>query len=242
MRTIDGVRYISAKEYAEMKGFTVGRVSQLKLELPFVKFDEFGIELINFDLIELSETERTLAQTKFQTVTPIHELSYKDLGNYFGKLTMDLVNFKGGADIKIEDLQAKSNDLRQKLQVVENERAELSSYSLSLEVKAKSLAAEIAKTEEAYEELAVKFDQFSVINKELNLQHDVLSKDFQDLKIVHTEGKHELEIKIIENKNLSAENESLKSRLASLELAAKNDADFREEFKNFKELVMTKIG
>ena len=43
MRKIDGITYISAKEYAEMMNLTVGRVSQIKTELPFVKFEEFGI-------------------------------------------------------------------------------------------------------------------------------------------------------------------------------------------------------
>lgn len=242
MRTIDGIKYISAKEYAEIKDITVGRVSQLKSDLPFVKFEEFGIELINFDLISLSDMEKTLAQTKFQTATPIHELSYKDLGNYFGKFVMDLVNFKGSADIKIDDLQAKTHDLRQKLEISENAKSELSNQVSSLEFKVRDLTCELEEKVQENERIVVDFEQSKAINEELNLNFDGLSKVFQDLKIVHGESKHELEIKIIENKSLSAENETLKSRVASLELSAKNDVDFKEEFKNFKELVMKKMA
>lgn len=241
MRTIDGVRYISAKEYAEIKDITVGRVSQIKSDLPFVKFEEFGIELINFDLISLSDNEKALAQTKFQTATPIHELSYKDLGNYFGGFVMDLVNFKGSADIKYNDLQAKTNDLRQKFEICESEKSELALEVSKLKLEVSSLTSKIEEKEQQNENLLTKCDSLKTINEELNLQYNTVSKEHQDLKIVHSEGKHELEIKIIENKNLSGENESLKSRLVSMELSAKSDADFKEEFKTFKELVMKKI-
>ena len=43
-----------------------------------------------------------------------------------------------------------------------------------------------------------------------------------------------MEIKIIENENL-------KAQIAAMELSAKNETDFKEEFKQLKELVMKKI-
>lgn len=241
MRTIDGVRYISRKEYAEIKDITVGRVSQLT-DLPLVKFEDFGIEVINFDLISLSDTEKSLAQNKFQTATPIHELSYKDLGNYFGGFVMDLVNFKGSADIKYNDLQTKATDLRQKFEVCESEKSELSIEVYKLKLEVSNLTSQIEEKEQKHKNLVTEFENLKTVNEELNLNYDTVSKEHQDLKIVQSDSKHELEIKIIENKNLSAENESLKARLSSMELSAKSDADFKEEFKTFKELVMKKIN
>jgi hypothetical protein len=230
MRKIDGISYISAKEYAEMMNLTVGRVSQIKAELPFVKFEEFGIELINFDLLTLSQTEKTLAQAKFQTTTPIHELSYKDLGNYFGKFVMDLVAFKGLADTQITDLQAKITDLIQKLTLLENEKVVLADKGAQMTLEMTALNATLLNEHQTNENLL----------KDLE-QSKVLLKDYQDLKTAHNDNKHALEIKSIENKNLVAENDSLKARMVAMELSAQNEADFKEEFKQFKALVMKKI-
>ncbi len=241
MKTIDGVRYISAKEYAEIMNLTVGRVSQLKSELPFVKFEEFGIEVINFDLLSLSQSEKTLAQAKFETGTPIHSLSFKDLGNYFAKFAMDSISFKGSADIVISDLQAKVVDFRQKFEISEQEKSEVTSQFSKQESEIKALKNSLEDEQKINENLSAELGKLKTTNEEMNFEFDALSKEHQDLKIVHNEGKHELEIKIIENKNLSAENENLKARLASMELSAKSDTDFREEFKTFKELVMKKI-
>ena len=242
MRTIDGIKYISAKEYAEMMNLTVGRVSQIKAELPFVKFEEFGIELINFDLLSLSQHEKALAQTKFQTATPIHQLSYKDLGTYFGKFVMDLVTFKGAADSQIADLQGKITDIKQKFEVSENEKAELSNDVSKLALMNKNLYANLEQEKQRNEQISLEFDNLKTIHENLITQLQEVTKELQDLKIVYSETKHEIEIKIIENKNFVNENENLKARLTSLELSAKNDADFREEFKSFKELVMKKIN
>jgi len=241
MRTIDGIKYISAKEYAEMMNLTVGRVSQLKSELPFVKFEEFGIEVINFELLSLSQHEKALAQTKFQTATPIHELSYKDLGVYFGKFVMDLVTFKGAADSQIADLQGKMTDVKLKLEVSENEKFSLSNQVSKLESNITNLHTNLEQEKQENEKNVVELDNLKTTNENLIAQLDVITKELQDLKIVYSETKHEIEIKIIENKNLVTENENLKNRVTSLELSARNDADFKEEFKSFKELVMKKM-
>jgi hypothetical protein len=241
MRKIDGINYISAKEYAEMMNLTVGRVSQIKTELPFVKFEEFGIELINFDLLTLSQTEKTLAQAKFQTATPIHELSYKDLGNYFGKFIMDLVTFKGLADSQISDLQEKTTDLRQKSEIVENEKATLLNELSKVTTEKDALNTILDNERQINENLKVALLEEETTNETLCLQSDLLSMELQHLKTLQKEEKHALEIKSIENKNLLAENENLKARIAAMELATKNEADFKEEFKQLKELVMKKI-
>ena len=233
--------YISAKEYAEMMNLTVGRVSQIKTELPFVKFEEFGIELINFDLLTLSQTEKTLQQAKFQTATPIHELSYKDLGNYFGKFMMDLVTFKGLADSQIADLQEKATDLHQKSEIVENEKTVLLNQFSNITAEIVALNEVLEEERKTNESLKVALLEEETTNEALYLQSDLLSKELQHLKTLQKEEKHALDIKIIENKNLLAENENLKARIATMELSAKNETDFKEEFKQFKEFVMKKI-
>ena len=245
MRKIDGITYISAKEYAEMMNLTVGRVSQIKTELPFVKFEEFGIELINFDLLTLSQTEKTRQQAKFQTATPIHELSYKDLGNYFGKFMMDLVTFKGLADSQIADLQEKATDLHQKSEIVENEKTVLLSQFSNITAEIVALNEVLEEERKTNESLKVALLEEETTNEALYLQSDLLSKELQQLKTLQKEEKHALDIKIIENKNLLADNENLKARIATMELSAKNETDFKtdfkEEFKEFKEFVMKKI-
>ena len=234
MRKIDGISYISAKEYAEMMNLTVGRVSQIKTELPFVKFEEFGIELINFDLLTLSQTEKTLAQAKFQTATPIHELSYKDLGNYFGKFIMDLVTFKGLADSQIADLQGKMADLTQKSEIVENQKATLSDEISKITAEIATLNAILDNERKENESLKVALLKEETTNETLCLQSDLLSIELQHLKTLQKEEKHVLEIKSIENENL-------KAQIAKMELSAKNETDFKEEFKQLKEFVMKKI-
>lgn len=241
MRKIDGITYISAKEYAEMMNLTVGRVSQIKAELPFVKFEEFGIELINFDLLTLSQSEKTLQIAKFQTATPIHELSYKDLGNYFGKFIMDLVTFKGLADSQIADLQEKVTDLRQKSEIIENEKITLSDQISKIIVEMAALNEVLEEERKTNESLKLALLEEEMTNETLCLQSDLFSKELQHFKTLQNEEKHALEIKIIENKNLLTENENLKARIATMELTVKNETDFKEEFKQFKELVMKKI-
>ncbi len=241
MRTIDGVQYISAKEYADMMNLTAGRVSQLKSELPFVKFEEFGIELINFDLLSITQADKALSQAKFQTTTPIHTLSYKDLGNYFGNFVMDLVTFRGSADVLIGELQAKNTELLQELEACEAEKHILSKQVINIEAHVKHVTEAFHMQVSENAALNEEFEKSNIVNEELNLQFDTLSAEYQNLRTISNEGKHQLEIKIVENKNLASENENLKARLAQMGLSAKNELDFRQEFNEFKTLMMQKI-
>jgi chromosome segregation ATPase len=86
MQNINGTNYISFREYAELKGKTAGRIYQLKNELPVVKFEDLGVELINFDLLQLSETEVNLAQSKFQTTQALHTYDHKQLSLFFAEM------------------------------------------------------------------------------------------------------------------------------------------------------------
>lgn len=240
MRTIDGVKYISVKEYAEIKEISVGRVSQLKQDLPVVKFEEFGIELINFELISLSDTEKTLAQTKFQTSTPIHELSYKELGNYFGNFIMDLTKFKSTADLMIDDLQTKVNELSQDYRLSKNENIALSNQVSGLEIKNQNLASEIDQHIEENRAVSAKFEGIKELYESEQSEKESTFKELEDLRIVHNQNKHEFEIKIIENKGLSVENESLKSQISLLETSLKNYADYRTEIREIREFITQK--
>jgi hypothetical protein len=241
MRTIDGTRYISAREYADFANLTPGRVSQLKAELPFVRFEEFGIDLINFDLLDLQQNEKALAQSKYETSNPIHQYSYKDLGNFFGKFAMDLVQFKGNADFKISEIQEKANSLFQEKEVLLEEKRE----SLKREDKLnETLSAKILEfnlTIDNLNEMELKYGEIFNKKSTLSETHQELLTSTNDLKIVHNDLKHEMEIKIIENKNLESENENLKNRILFLESSLQTETKFREEFKDFKELVMNKL-
>ena len=125
MQNINGTNYVSFKEYAELKGKTAGRIYQLKNELPVVKFEDLGVELINFDLLQLSETEANLAQSKFQTTQALHTYDHKQLSLFF-------------ADMIKGNFEARSNAetlLREKELVLE----EQSKTILELSEKNKSL-------------------------------------------------------------------------------------------------------
>jgi uncharacterized coiled-coil DUF342 family protein len=241
MRTIDGTRYMSAREYADFANLTPGRVSQLKAELPFVRFEEFGIDLINFDLLDLQQNEKALAQSKYETSNPIHQYSYKDLGNFFGKFAMDLVQFKGNADFKINEIQAVANNLLQEKEWLETQRREGVSRENDLNDTLDTKIKEFDFTSQKLNEIEAKFDEIFVEKTALTEAHEMLVKSNEDLKVIHGDLKHEIEIKIIEHKNLVAENESLKSRVQSLESSLQTETKFRDEFKDFKDLVMKKL-
>jgi SMC interacting uncharacterized protein involved in chromosome segregation len=175
MRTIDGIRYISAREYAEMMNLTVGRVSQIKSELPFVKFDEFGIEVINFDLLELQLKEKAFAQAKFETSNPIHSYSYKDLGNFFAQFALDLVQLKGNADIRIQELQNKNQELSHEITKHTHEASSLKQTIQDLQNEVK------LRTED--------FNTQNQLSQKLNTELQLKEVEIAELK-----SKHEIRI------------------------------------------------
>lgn len=242
MRTIDGIRYISAGEYAKMKGITPGRVSQLKAELPFVRFEELGVELINFELIELSDVEKELAQTMFQTATPIHTMTTKDLAIYFGKLIKTLTESKGAADIQVSHWEDKSKDLAEKLSAIEAEKLDLAKKLEDSVLQVRNMGREHSQVAIAHNQLSRDFDYLKADNQDLIEQQEARSKEHQDLKSIHIDTQHKLEIKIVENNALISENEGLKSRVAALELSHKNGADLMERFIAFQDVITKKIS
>jgi chromosome segregation ATPase len=136
MQNINGTNYVSFQEYAQIKGKTVGRIYQLKSELPVVKFDDLGVELINYDLLQLSETEVNLAQSKFQTTQALHTYDHKQLSLFFA----DMIKGNFEARSNVETL------LREKELVLE----EQSKTILELSEKNKSLDALLSQAQEEH--------------------------------------------------------------------------------------------
>ncbi len=136
MQNINGTNYVSFKEYAELKGKTAGRIYQLKNELPVVKFEDLGVELINYDLLQLSDTEVNLAQSKFQTTQALHTYDHKQLSLFFA----DMIKGNFEARSNVETL------LREKELVLE----EQGKVILELTEKNKSLDALLSQAQEEH--------------------------------------------------------------------------------------------
>jgi regulator of replication initiation timing len=81
-----------------------------------------------------------------------------------------------------------------------------------------------------------------VIQKDdLVSQNEELNRWATNERAIKADLEHKIEIKILENANLTAENESLKNRLAAMEASVNAEISFREEFKIFKEMVIEKM-
>ena len=216
MRTIDGTRYIAAKEYADIMGITVGRVSQLKAELPFVKMEEFGIEVINFDLLDLQLKEKTFAQTKFETSNPLHSYTYKDLGNFFSKFALDLVQFKGNAEMRIEELQNKNQELAQIKTDLERELMNLKVSHENLVSAHATLEELLGGTNALNDGLNERLNDNINTLKEVQEQCLELTDKNETLETINKDLKHDLEIKVLEQNTLNTEKESLKEKVSEL--------------------------
>ena len=216
MRTIDGTRYIAAKEYADIMGITVGRVSQLKAELPFVKMEEFGIEVINFDLLDLQLKEKTFAQTKFETSNPLHSYTYKDLGNFFSKFALDLVQFKGNAEMRIEELQNKNQELAQVKTDLERELMNLKVSHENLVSAHATLEETLGETNSLNDGLNERLNDNINTLKEVQEQCLELTDKNETLETINKDLKHDLEIKVLEQNTLNTEKESLKEKVSEL--------------------------
>ena len=144
MRYIDGTRYISASEYAELKMISQGRVSQLKSKLPFEKFDDLGVELINFDKLELELDERQLMTIRYNSNSPIHQYTYKELGKFFSKL--------------LGEMTRSTEDAINAKQIIEDEKDILKSEFFMLNQKHETL-------QQSLEEATLHNDELTEINE-----------------------------------------------------------------------------
>ena len=216
MQNINGTNYVSFKEYAELKGKTAGRIYQLKNELPVVKFEDLGVELINFDLLQLSETEVNLAQSKFQTTQALHTYDYKQLSLFF-------------ADMIKGNFEARSNAetlLREKELVLE----EQGKVILELTEKNKSLDALLSQAQEenlglrdSLQEKTAALEKADVSIVEQNADLLALTADksealalVESLKLSQQKLQSDFELKAAENVGLMKEQTFTVAQMARL--------------------------
>ena len=216
MQNINGTNYISFKEYAELKGKTAGRIYQLKSELPVVKFDDLGVELINYDLLQLSETEANLAQSKFRTTQALHIFDHKQLSLFF----MEMIKGNMEARTDAETL------LREKEVVME----EQSNTILELTEKNKSLDSRLSQAQEenvglteSLQEKTDALEKADALISELHLNVEGLTTDKQaalnlveELKLAQQKLQSDYELKAAENVSLIKEQTSAVFQMAGL--------------------------
>ena len=177
MKNINGTNYISFKEYAEIKGKTAGRIYQLKNELPVVKFEDLGVELINYDLLQLNETEVNLAQSKFQTTQALHTYDHKQLSLFFA----DMIKGNSEARTNAETL------LREKELALEEQKQ----LVLELTEKNKSLDALLSQAQEENLGLSESLkEKTAALEKADNL----IANQSKDLAILTTDKQNALDL------------------------------------------------
>jgi chromosome segregation ATPase len=177
MKNINGTNYISFKEYAEIKGKTAGRIYQLKNELPVVKFEDLGVELINYDLLQLNETEVNLAQSKFQTTQALHTYDHKQLSLFFA----DMIKGNSEARTNAETL------LREKELALEEQKQ----LVLELTEKNKSLDALLSQAQEENSGLSESLQEKTAA---LEKADDLIVNQSKDLAILTTDKQNALDL------------------------------------------------
>jgi chromosome segregation ATPase len=216
MQNINGTNYVSFQEYAQIKGKTVGRIYQLKNELPVVKFDDLGVELINYDLLQLSETEVNLAQSKFQTTQALHTYDHKQLSLFF-------------ADMIKGNFEARSNAetlLREKELVLEEQGKtilELSEKNKSLDALLSQAQKENLALTESLQEKTVVLEKADALIAEQNSDLSALTADksealalVESLKLSRQKLQTNFDLKAAENVGLIKEQTFAVSQMAGL--------------------------
>lgn len=223
MRTIEGTRYISASECAVLLGKTEGWVSQNKKNLPFNTFEDFKIDLVNYDMLLLQQGEETFRQKIYETPEAIHQYTYKDAGLIMAKSLMDLVQFKEQADTKLEALEKTVESFSQQEATWKNEKE-------VYELKEKDLSEQLQATLEALEQVKTKHQTLIESFKKETEKYEHLKTQYQEnehhYKTVKEENRtltQQTEIKNVELKNILSENQSLKSRVESAEKTLENE-------------------
>lgn len=223
MRTIEGTRYISASECAVLMGKTEGWVSQNKKNLPFSTFEDFKIDLINYDILLLQQGEETFRQNIYETKQALHQYTYKDAGLIMAKSLMDLVQFKEQADTKLASLEKTVESFTQQQAEWESEKEayQIREKEISEQLQERSETLEQEKTKhqiliEASKEQTEKYEQLKTQRQETENNYEVLKEENQGLI-------HQAEIKNVELKNALSENGSLKNRVESAEIALENE-------------------
>lgn len=223
MRTIEGTRYISASECAVLLGKTEGWVSQNKKNLPFSTFEDFKIDLINYDMLLLQQREETFRQKIYETKEALHQYTYKDAGLIMAKSLMDLVQFKEQADTKLEALEKTVELFTQQQATWKNERE-------AHKLREKEISEQLQTTSETLEQEKVSHQILIEASKEqtekyeqLKIQHQATEHNYETVKEENRTIIHQAEINTVELKNALSENESLKNRVDSAETTLENE-------------------
>ena len=223
MRTIEGTRYISASECAVLLGKTEGWVSQNKKNLPFSTFEDFKIDLINYDMLLLQQGEETFRQKIYETHEALHQYTYKDAGLIMAKSLMDLVQFKEQADTKLEALEKTVESFTQQQVEWENEKEahQEMEKEVSEQLQTTVETLEQVKTKhqiliEASEDQTEKYEQLKIQHQETEYHYETIKEENRILI-------QQAEINNVELKNFLIENESLKSRIHSAETTLENE-------------------
>ena len=216
MQNINGTNYLSFKEYAELKGKTAGRIYQLKNELPVVKFEDLGVELINFDLLQLNETEVNLAQSKFQTTQALHTFDHKQLSLFFVDMIKGNVEARSNAETLLREkegmmeeqskiigeLTEKNKSLDSLLSQAQEEKLSLTE---SLREKTDALVkADALITEQNSDLLALTADKSAALSL------------VESLKLDQQKLQNEFELKVTENQGLIKEQTFAQSQISNL--------------------------
>ena len=219
MRTIDGTRYISASEYADIKGISKGRVSQLKSTLPFERFDDIGVELINYDLLELELDERRLMDLKYSSQRALHQYSYRQLGKFFSKFLGEMTKAEGAAREEAaameELLNAAKSDLTLAKKVNEELTVQLQAVQEQLASQqqlAESHAQELATAQSENERLRERVADWQARYEQQEGQREGLLRkvmELQEERAVHL-------ARIVTEENRKGDQESLRTEFEEL--------------------------
>jgi chromosome segregation ATPase len=216
MQNINGTNYISFQEYAQIKGKTVGRIYQLKSELPVVKFDDLGVELINHDLLKLSETEVNLAQSKFQTTQALHTYDHKQLSLFFADMIKGNFEARSNAETLLRE---KELVMEEQIQTIQ----ELSEKNKSLNESLSQTQEENFNLTETLQEKNDTLEKADALIAEQNSNLLSLTKDKSEalalvdsLKLAQQKIKTEFDLKVVENQGLMKEQTFTKSQIENL--------------------------
>jgi chromosome segregation ATPase len=216
MQNINGTNYISFQEYAQIKGKTVGRIYQLKSELPVVKFDDLGVELINHDLLKLSETEVNLTQSKFQTTQALHTYDHKQLSLFFADMIKGNFEARSNAETLLRE---KELVMEEQIQTIQ----ELSEKNKSLNESLSQTQEENFNLTETLQEKNDTLEKADALIAEQNSNLLSLTKDKSEalalvdsLKLAQQKIKTEFDLKVVENQGLMKEQTFTKSQIENL--------------------------
>lgn len=216
MRNINGTNYISVKEYAALKNVTVGRVSQLKSELPFEKLEDLGVELINYDLLELEEKETVHAQTKFQTTHPLHTYSYKQMGMFVVEMAKTGNEARANAETLLIEKDAMLENKNGEIGELLETNADLNRRLKDALQKNEELNITLRDKDEAFNNMEQAYQSQKMIAEQLEDEKRVNLKNIEDLNTIQQKLQADFDREVVENQGLMNDNTIHRVQLENL--------------------------